>query len=149
LPRITKKSFFMVKYKSYLKFRIPKRDNVMGLSLKRYHVLSCKYDLWQETSKLGEPKSKIKGGTINLTLSDLPDDELMAWIFDHAKFYNGEITIIDYDGETLNQIYFEEARCINFDLHYGLDTLFKPETRLVLNVQRIIAGNVYFENAGL
>ena len=139
----------MVKYKSYLKFRIPKKDNVIGLSLKRYHVLSCKYDLWQDTTKAGEPKSKIKGGTIELTLSDLPDDELMAWIFDHAKFYNGEITIIDYDGETLNQIYFEEARCVNFDLHYGQDTKFIPETRLTLNVQRIIAGDVHFENTGL
>jgi len=139
----------MIKYKSYLKFRIPQRDNIMGLSLKRYHVLSCNYDLWQETTKAGEPKSKIKGGTIELILSDLPNDELMAWVFDHAKFYNGEITIIDYDGETLNQIYFEGARCVNFDLHYGLDTQFKPETRLTINVQRLQAGNVEFENKGL
>jgi hypothetical protein len=137
----------MVKYKSYLKFRIPKKDNILGLSLKRYHVLSCKYDLWQETTKAGEPKSKIKGGeNIELTLSDLPNDELMAWIFDHAKFYNGEITIVDLAGETLDQIYFEEARCVNFDLHYGLDTQFKPEIRLTLNVRRFQTGNAYFEN---
>jgi len=139
----------MVKYKSYLKFRIPKKNNILGLSLNRYHVLSCKYDLWQETTKAGEPKSKMKGGTVYLTLSDLPNDELMAWIFDHAKFYNGEITMMDYDGETLNQIYFEEGRCVNFDLHYGSDTLFKPETRLTLNVQRLQSGNVNFENTGL
>jgi hypothetical protein len=81
-----------------------------------------------------------------LTLSDLPNDELMVWIFDHSKFYNGEITIVDLDGETLDQIYFEEARCVNFDLHYGLDTQFSPETRLTLNVGRIQTGNVYFEN---
>ena len=139
----------MVKYESYLKFKIPRRDNIMGLSLNRYRVLSCSYDLWQETTKAGEPKSKAKGGTIELTLFDLPNDELMAWIFDHAKFYNGEITIIDYDGETLSQIYFEEARCVNFDLHYGLDTQFRPETRLTLNVRRLQTGNVDFENKGL
>ena len=139
----------MDKYKSYLKFRIPKQDNVMGLSLKRFHVISCKYDLWQETSKEGEPKSGIKGGTIDLSLSDLPNDELMAWIFDHAKFYNGEITFVDYSGETLNQIYFEEARCVNFDLYYGSDTQYKPETRLTLNVKYLISGNVNFENTGL
>ena len=121
----------------------------MGLSIKRFHVLSCTYDLWQETTKAGEPKSKIKGGTLELTLSDLPNDELMAWIFDHSKFYNGEITMIDYSGETLNQIYFEEARCVNFNLHYGLDTQFKPETRLTLNVRRLKTGDVFFENTGL
>jgi hypothetical protein len=118
----------------------------MGLSLKHYHVLSCQYDLRQETTKEGEPKSKMKGGTINLTLSDLPNDELMGWVFDHAKFYNGEITLFDLAGETLDQIYFEEARCVNFDLHYGLDTGFKPETRLTLNVRLLKTGGGSFEN---
>lgn len=139
----------MVEYKSYLKLKIPKRINILGLSWERYSVISCSYDLWQDTKKDGEPHSKIKGGTIHVTLSNLPNEALMAWVFDHAKFYNGEITIVDLGGKTLEQVYFEEARCVNFDLHYGLDTQFKAETRLTLNVRRLQIGEAYFENAGL
>ncbi|MDR3340471.1 MAG: hypothetical protein LBT25_10350 [Candidatus Symbiothrix sp.] len=138
----------MFEYKSYLKLKIPKRVNILGLSWERYNVLSYDYDLWQDTNKGGEAISKIKGGNIRLALEGLPNDPLMAWVFDHAKFYNGEITIVDTEGETLEQIYFEEARCVNFDLHYGLDTQFKAETRLLLNVQRLQIGEAYFENTG-
>jgi hypothetical protein len=139
----------MVEYKSYLKLKIPKRVNILGLSWERYGVVSCSYDLWKDIDKKGEPNSKVKGGTIHVTLSDLPDDALMAWVFDHAKFYNGEITIVDMDGETLEQVYFEEARCVDFDLHYGLDTQFKAETRMTLNVKQLQIGEAYFENTGL
>ncbi|GHT07810.1 hypothetical protein FACS189426_01980 [Bacteroidia bacterium] len=139
----------MVEYKSFLKLKIPQKDNIMGLSWERYNVLSFEYDLRQDTGKTGEASSKIKGGNIKVTLSDLPNDPLMAWIFDHAKFYNGEISIIDTDEETLEQVYFEEARCVNFDLHYGIDTQFKAETRLTLNARRIQIGEAYFENTGI
>jgi hypothetical protein len=138
----------MVEYKSYLKFKIPKRLNILGLSWERYAVVSCDYDLWKDTDKNGEPNSKAKGGTIRVALSDLPNNALMAWVFDHAKFYNGEITIVDLDGETLEQVYFEEARCVNFDLYYGTDTQFKAETRLTLNVKCLQIGEAYFENTG-
>lgn len=68
----------MVEYKSYLKLKIPQRNNVMGLSWERYAVASCSYDLWKDADKNGEPNSKAKGGTIRVALSDLPNDALMA-----------------------------------------------------------------------
>ncbi len=139
----------MVEYKAYLKLRIPKRDNPMGLSWENYNVLACDYEFFQDVSKNGEANSRIKGGMIRLSLSDLPTDELMFWVFDHAKYYNGEISIIDVDGETLEQVYFEEARCVGFNLHYGADTKYSAETRMTLIAQRIQIGEAHFENKGI
>lgn len=138
----------MVEYKAYLKLKIPKRDNPMGLSWETYNVFACDYCFFQDMDKSGEVNSRIKGGTIHVTLSDLPTDEIMAWVFDHAKFYNGEITIVDLDGETLEQVYFEECRCVDFNLHYGIDTGFRSETRMTLFAETIQIGEAYFENKG-
>ncbi|MDR3338877.1 MAG: hypothetical protein LBT25_02070 [Candidatus Symbiothrix sp.] len=137
---------FPVQYSAFLKIGIPQRDNPMGLSRERYKVIACKYAFSQQISKIGEVRSSVRAGNIYLSLSDLPTDELMAWIFDHAKYYNGEVTFIDTAGETIEQLYFDEARCVDFNLHYGADTQFCAETRLTLLAQKMRIGDACFEN---
>lgn len=136
----------MVEYEAYLKLKIPQKDNIMGLSWERYRVIDCHYEFYKKTNRAGEVASGVKGGEINLTISDLPTDELMAWVFDHFKKYNGEVTIIDTDGTTLEQIYFENARCVGFKMCY--EGLERPhnKTYLKLSVEHIKIGDVLFDN---
>ncbi|MDR2915100.1 MAG: hypothetical protein LBV74_09760 [Tannerella sp.] len=136
----------MVEYKAYLKLKIPQEDNIMGLSWERYRVIDCNYEFYKKTNRAGEVVSGVKGGEINLTLSDLPTDELMAWVFDHFKKYNGEVTIMDTDETTLEQVYFENARCIDFRMRYG--GLERPhiKTYLKLSVGNMKIGDVLFDN---
>lgn len=136
----------MVEYKAYLKLKIPQKDNIMGLSWERYRVIDCNYEFYKKTNKSGEVISGLKGGEINLTLSDLPTDELMAWVFDHFKKYNGEVTIMDTDDATLEQVYFENARCVDFKMRY--EGLERPhaKTYLKLSVENIKIGDVPFDN---
>jgi len=136
----------MVEYKAYLKLKIPQKDNIMGLSWERYNVIDCDYEFYKKTNRAGEVASGVKGGEINLTLSDVPTDELMAWVFDHFKKYNGEVTIMDTDETTLEQIYFENARCVNFKMCYG--GLDRPHTKthLKLSVENMKIGDVLFDN---
>lgn len=136
----------MVEYKAYLKLKIPQRDNIMGLSWEQYKVVDCDYEFYKKTNKVGEVASGLKGGEINITISDMPTDELMTWVFDHFKKYNGEITIMDTDETTLEQIYFENARCVDFKMKY--EGVERPhiKTVLKLSVENIKLGDVLFDN---
>lgn len=136
----------MVEYKAYLKLKIPQKDNIMGLSWERYNVVDCDYEFYKKTNRIGEVSSGVKGGVINLSISDIPTRELMAWVFDHFKKYNGEITIIDTDETTLEQIYFENARCVDFKMRY--EGLERPHTKtyLKLSVENMQIGDVLFDN---
>lgn len=137
----------MVEYKSYLKLNLPKHpSNVMGLAWERYEVVSCEYDFQQAINSVGEPNSGVKGGEIRLVISTPPTDELMAWVFDHAKKYAGEITIIDTDGETREQVHFENARCVDFNLRYQATEKPYTSTSLTLAVDKIQIGDAHFEN---
>lgn len=140
----------MVEYKSYLKLKLPKHpENVLGLPWERYEIISCEYDFRQTINHIGEPNSGIKGGLIYLTISTLPTDEIMAWVFDHAKKYSGEITILDTDGETLEQVYFENARCVDFNMQYKATEKPCTSSKLILVVDKMQLGNIHFENLKL
>lgn len=136
----------MVEYKAYLKLRIPQNDNIMGLSWEQYRVIDCNYEFYKKTNRVGEVSSGVKGGVINLSIADMPTRELMAWVFDHFKKYNGEITIMDTDETTLEQLYFENARCVDFKMRY--EGLERPHTKtyLKLSVENMRIGDVLFDN---
>ncbi len=136
-----------VDYKAYLKLRIPKQDNVMGLSWERYKVARCDYEFHRGTNSKGEICTGMFMGVIRIELSETPTDNLMGWVFDHFKHYNGEITIMDAsEATTLEQVYFEDARCVDFTLRYKVGE--KPVVVSVLTIaaKQMQIENVYFEN---
>ena len=136
----------MVEYKSSLKLKIPKNENIMGLSWEQYNILNCEYELNRGVDKNGEICTFLKGGIITLDLVDLPTDFLMGWIFDHMKKYNGEVTIFETVQETMEQIYFEDARCIDFKMEYKVGKIPYVITKLTLAVGKMQIGEVHFEN---
>lgn len=136
----------MVEYKASLRLKIPKQENVMGLAMENYNVVSCDYQLKRGVNKHGEVCTSLKGGIITLEVTDLPTDGLMEWVFNHQKKYNGEITIFDVELETLEQLYFEKARCVDFTLHYKIGRLPYTLTKLTLVAEKIQVGEVHFEN---
>lgn len=136
----------MIEYKAALKLNIPQHDNIMGLSWERYQVVNCEYEFNRKTNQHGEVCSDLYGGIIRLEVADLPTDKLMAWVFDHARKYNGEVTIFDTKEETIEQVYFENARCIDFKMHYKAGRKPYSITKLVLHVNKIQIGNIHYEN---
>lgn len=135
----------MVDYKAYIKLQIPQEENIMGLSLHRFEIVNCEYDFRRNINSVGEPRSEIMGGTIKLSIIDLPTDVLMSWMFDHTKRFNGEITVMETAGRTLEQTYFENARCMGIHLQYKLERSTQTVTELVISSDCIRIGNTYFE----
>ncbi|MDR1222186.1 MAG: hypothetical protein LBL07_04820 [Tannerella sp.] len=135
--------------KAFLKLKIPQKDNIMGLSWERYEVVSCDYQFHKDVNRNGEVCSGLKGGLITLSIIGEPSDEILGWMFDHVKRFNGEVTVLDANEETLEQVYFEEARCMDLTLSYRADG--KPHTVTVLKllVEEMQIGNIYFEKLSL
>lgn len=136
----------MVEYKASLKLKIPQHDNIMGLAWECYEVINCHYEFRKKINAEGEVCSSIRGGLIHLELSDLPTDDLMGWVFDHAKRYNGEISLFDTDQETIEQVYFEDARCVDFKLCYQVAQKPYTLTKLILLAGKLQIGDVHYEN---
>jgi hypothetical protein len=132
--------------KAFLKLRIPKKDNIMGLSWETYELLTCNYQFNKGITRNGEICTGLKGGTLTLSIIGKPTVELLGWMFGHVKRYNGEVTVMDTEEETLEQVYFEEARCTDLTLSYKANGKPHTVTTLELLTERMQIGNAYFEN---
>jgi len=131
--------------KAYLKLKLPKRVNTMRLSRETYELVACDYAFNQDINREGEVCSGLKGGIFSVSIIGKPTEELLAWMFDHIKRYNGEITILDGKYGTLEQVYFEEARCVDLTIQYKPEDKPCTITKLKIAAGEVRIGNAYFE----
>jgi hypothetical protein len=134
---------------AFLKLKIPEKENIMGLSWEKYELLSCDYQLHKNTNRDGEVSSDLRGGMFTMSIIGEPSDELLAWMFDHVKKYNGEVTVMDISEETLEQVYFEDARLVYLFIHYRAEEKPNTVTELKMAVNNIRIGDAYFENLNI
>lgn len=133
--------------KATLKLRRPDSDNVQHLYHESYDVIHCEYSLHKSMNHRGEVNSDVQAGDINVALPILPNDDIMSWVFDPAKKYNGEITFNDAFQESLERVYFEEGRPVSFRLHYEPGETTHVVLLLTINAQRLIIGNTEYKNS--
>lgn len=131
---------------AYLKLKIPRNDNLMGLSRERYELTDCDYGFHQGINRAGEVCTGLKGGVITVAVQGLPSEELLAWMFDHAKEYNGEVTVMDESEETIEQVYFEQARLTDLTLQYKAENKPNMVTKLTIYAENFKINDAYFEN---
>jgi hypothetical protein len=132
--------------KATLKLRSPQKDNPQHLYHENYDVVHCEYSLNKDMDNKGRASSAVNGGNIRVALPMLPNDNIMSWVFDTDKKYNGEITINDVFGESLEKVYFEEARPVKFRLHYEPGDSINIMLLLTINAQRMIIGDAEYVN---
>jgi hypothetical protein len=132
--------------KALLKLKIPEKDNIMGLSWEKYELLTCDYRFYKNIDRDGEVSSDLRGGLVTMSIIGEPSDELLAWMFDHVKKYNGEVTVMDASEETLEQVYFEDARLVYLFIHYRAEDKPNTVTELKMSANNMRIGNAYFEN---
>jgi hypothetical protein len=132
--------------KAILKLRSPKTDNIQNLYHESYELAHCEYSLKKSTGREGQVDGDVTAGDIVVALPMLPNDNIMSWVLDTAKKYNGEITINDAFSESLERIYFEEGRPVGFRLHYEPGDTTNIMLVLTLNVQKIVIGGSEYTN---
>lgn len=134
--------------KATLRLRKPHKDNTQNLYFENYEILHCDYAFNKGITKEGEVRTDVLGGNIRVALPILPTPELLTWVFDGYKKYNGEITLHDGYEESMGKIYFEEGRCVSFRMHYepSEDVSRNIILLLTINAQRIIVGQMEYKN---
>ena len=132
--------------KAVLKLKIPQHDNVMGLSWEQYELVDCDYRFYKGLKQNGEVCTGLKGGIFTVSIIGTPSMEILAWMFDHVKKFNGEITVMDPSEETIEQVYFEKARLTGLKLQYKAANAPPTVTVLTMVVDSLQIDNAYFEN---
>jgi hypothetical protein len=136
-----------MEYKATLKLRKPMTDNIHGLHFQNYDLIHSEYSFHKKVNRNGEVLSDVMGGNIKVVLPVLPTDELLSWVFDHGKKFNGEIVINDANEEVIEKVYFEEARCVEFRLHYEPNDISNIVLLMTINVQRMKVGTIEYQNS--
>jgi len=121
-------------------------DNIQGLHFQNYDLIHSEYSFHKDINRNGEVLSDVVGGNIRVALPVFPTDELLAWVFDHGKKFNGEIVINDTNEEVIEKIYFEQARCVEFRLHYEPSENNNIVLLMTINVQKMKVGTIEYEN---
>ena len=130
-----------------LKLHKATEDTAMqSLYRENYDVMHCEYSLNKTTDKTGRVNSDLVGGSIIVALPMLPNDSIMAWVFDPSKLYSGEVTINDGHSESLEKIYFEDARPVGFRFHYEPGDSTNVIILLTINAQRMVVGELEYQN---
>lgn len=134
--------------KATLRLRKPHKDNTQNLYFENYEILHCDYSFHKGITKEGEVRTDVLGGNIRVALPMLPTPELLSWVFDAYKKYNGEITFNDGYEESMGRIYFEQGRCVSFRFHYepSEDASRNVTLLITINAQRIIIGEMEYKN---
>lgn len=132
--------------KAVLKLRYPQKDNPQHLYHESYDVAYCEFSLNKTTDKKGRANSAVTGGNIMVVLPMLPNDKIMSWVLDEHKRYNGEVTINNAFNESLEKVYFEEARPVGFRIHYEPGDGDSVMLLLTINAQRMIIGDAEYIN---
>lgn len=132
--------------KATLSLRSPQKENIQYLYHENYDVLYCNYSLGKNINENGQITSDIRSGNITVALPMLPNENIMGWLFDTQRKYNGEITINNGHDESLEKIYFEEGRPVNFRFHYEPGDTTNILLVLTINAQRLIIGEAEYIN---
>lgn len=132
--------------KGTFRLRRPNSDNVQHLYHENYDLLHCEYSLHKSVDDSGQVTHGITGGSIMVILALLPNSNILNWVFDTQKKYNGEVTIDDAHSESLEKVYFEEGRPVNFRFHYEPGTTNNVMLILKINAKRMIIGEAEFNN---
>lgn len=94
-------------------------------------LLTCNFSLTQEIDERGLPKSKVKGGVINLSFKSMDDEEIMWWMISAQSDKNGKITFAGEEGEKVfKTLEFKDARCIYYHESFVRDTEMTQEIKL-------------------
>jgi len=134
-----------IRYMAFLKLKIPHLLNFLGLSWEKYELVDCDYQFHKGIKRNGEVFTGLKGGILNVSINGTPSMPVLAWMFDHVKKFNGEVTIMDPWKKTIENIRFEQARLTGLLLHYKAGDEPNTVTKLSMVVESMQIGNAYFE----
>ncbi len=109
---------------------------------KEYNVLSCSYELHQETDPTGRPSSITRGGKIKLTVESTADTSLSDWMFNNFERRDGSIVFLKRDTEaTAKELKFTEGYMVKYYENFDANNKNPMSESFVISARQISMGN--------
>lgn len=107
-----------------------------------YNVLSCSYELHQETDATGRPSSITRGGKIKLTVESTADTSLSDWMFNNFERRDGSITFLKRDTDaTAKELKFTEGYMVKYLENFDATGKNPMAESFVISARSIAMGN--------
>lgn len=136
----------MFGYKSFLRIGALSDSSISGLYKDSYELDSCSYSFLQGADTNGKPQTDVRGGTIFLTYSGLPQNDMLRWMLGSTKYEDGSIVVCNDNNEPLEKVRFEQAACVGLEIEYAQSGKAYIQTKITLQVRKIKVGETTLEN---
>jgi hypothetical protein len=137
----------MYSHRSFLVLGDGGISNILSLINGGYEILDCNYSFNQGVDRKGKATTRVHGGTIGLTLSQLPPQPIIEWGMLPRKYLDGAIMILDAENIPLEKILFKQAACVDMEINYTQTGNSYANTKLIIQAAQLTVGDgIDFEN---
>jgi hypothetical protein len=121
--------------------------DVMSLIKGGYEIKECRFAFEQGIDNKGRASTRVYGGTLYITLPQLPPQDIIEWALQSRKYSDGVVVMLDAENIPLEKILFENATCIDLEINYTQSGDSYVSSKLIIQAQRLIVGNgIDFDN---
>ncbi|PVZ13329.1 type VI secretion system tube protein TssD [Porphyromonas loveana] len=136
----------MFGYKSFLRIGTLEDASIKGLLSGGLELENCQYSFSQPMDSKGKAQGEVRGGSICMTFSNLPPDEIIDWMLNPRKYKDGTIVICGMNDEPLEKIVFTKAACTGLNLSYTRRGKSYAGTKITIHAQKLVVGSAMLEN---
>ncbi len=110
-------------------------------------VIDCNFSFHQDVDDKGKATTKVQSGTLNVTISQLPPQNIIEWALNSRKYSDGVVVVLDAENIPLEKIFFKNATCINMEINYTQKGESYASTKLIIQAEKLIVGSgINFDN---
>ena len=121
--------------------------DILSLIKGGYEVSDFHFSFNQGVDEKGRVSTKVHGGTMSITLSQLPPQPIIEWGMMSRKYLEGCIIVLDAENIPLEKIFFKQAACTDMEVYYTQTGNSYANTKLILQAAKLIVGDgIEFEN---
>lgn len=115
--------------------------DIVSLTKGGLEISTCTFSFIQDVDDNGKATTKVYGGVIDVTISQLPPQNIVDWALDSRKYQSGVIVSLDSENLPLEKIYFENAACVDFEIEYSYLGSGYASTRFLIQAEKLTVGN--------
>lgn len=112
-----------------------------------YNILNCTYTFSQPLDNKGKPSGTPYGGQIIATIESNGKTDLLHWMVSPDQHKNGSIIYYKRNAMSrLQELKFEKAFCVKYTEDFHAEDDVPMQIKIVISAQKIIIGDMEFEN---
>jgi hypothetical protein len=137
----------MFGHRSFLKIGDTSASNILSLISGGYEILDCNYSFNQGVDNKGRATTRVYGGIINVTISQLPPDPIIEWALQPRKYLDGIIALVNAENVPLEKLIFKQAACVDMEVNFTQTGSSYMSTKLIIQTQKLVVGDgIDFDN---